>query len=238
MISKDNKKMFVMIAGGGRTGSQLAQSLVAQGYNVRLIENRAELLPRLHRELETEVIYQGNPADPQVLENAGLREAQVMVACTTDDATNLVLCYMAREIFNVTRTIARINNPNTAWLYNNIFHVDEKINQADVMSRLIQEEMSLGDMMTLMKLRRGKYSFVEEKVPPGAKAIGVAIKDLGLPEQCVIAGIFRNGQMTLPRGITTLMEEDEVLAIADPEGAVALAKLLEPAEYPAKPRKK
>jgi trk system potassium uptake protein TrkA len=234
----DKKKMTVMIAGGGRTGSQLAHSLVEQGYNVRLIEDRAELLPRLHRELPTEVIYQGNPVDPQVLENAGIRDAQVMVACTTDDATNLVLCYMAREAFNITRTIARINNPNASWLYNDVFHIDEKINQADVMSRLIQEEMSLGDMMTLMKLRRGKFSFVEEKVPPGAKAIGMAIKDLGLPDNCVIAGIFRKGQMTLPRGNTILMEEDEVLAITDPDGAVELARLLEPAEYPARPRKK
>lgn len=237
-MTTENTKMSVVIVGGGRTGSQLAQSLVAQGYNVRLIENRVELLPSLHRELLTEVVYQGNPVDPQVLEEAGLRHAQVMVACTTDDATNLVLCYMAREIFNVTRTIARINNPNTSWLYDETFHVDEKINQADVMARLIQEEMSLGDMMTLIKLRRGNYSFVEEKVPAGAKAIGVAIKDLGLPDQCVIAGIFRNGEVTLPRGNTTLMEEDEVLAIADPAGAAELARLLEPAQYPAIPRKR
>ncbi|KAA0279060.1 MAG: TrkA family potassium uptake protein, partial [Chloroflexi bacterium] len=123
---------------------------------------------------------------------------------------------------------ARINNPRNAWLFDKNFHVDETINQADVMAHLIQEEMSLGDMMTLLKLRRGRYSLVEEKVPKGAKAIGVQIKDLGLPEQCVIAAIIRKGQVTLPRGTATLEEFDEVLAVTDDEGAKQLALLLEP----------
>jgi len=85
----------------------------------------------------------------------------------------------------------------------------------------------MGDMMTLLKLRRGKYSLVEEKVPPNAKAIGVAIKDLELPTNCVIAGIIRNGALQIPRGVTTLAEGDEVLAITDPEGAKKIAELLE-----------
>src|SRR5690606_36919456 len=98
----------------------------------------------------------------------------------------------------------------------------------DVMAHLIQEEMSLGDMMTLLKLRRGRYSLVEEKVPPGAKAIGIPLKDLGLPDQCVIAAIIRRGQVTLPRGTMSLEEADEVLAVTDEEGAKQLERLLEP----------
>ena len=224
--------MFVLIAGGGRTGAQLASQLLNQNYKVRLIEHRRELLDRLHQELPTEVIYEGLATDPNVLEEAGLSKANVMVACTADDASNLVLCYLARTKFGVNRTIARVNNPRDAWLFDEHFHVDEKITQADVMAHLIEEEMSMGDMMTLLKLRRGRYSLVEEKVPAGAKAIGVAIKDLGLPDQCVIAAIIRNGQIHLPRGITNLEEGDEVLAITDNEGAAELAKLLAPAVYP------
>jgi trk system potassium uptake protein TrkA len=220
--------MFVFIAGGGRTGAQLAADLIAQNYQVRLLEHRRELLSRLHHELPTEVIYEGLAADPSILKAAGLDKAQVLVACTNDDSINLVLCYLARTIFKVKRTVARINNPRNAWLFDKNFHVDETINQADVLSHLIQEEMSLGDMMTLLKLRRGRYALVEEKVPAGAKAIGMELKDLGLPEQCVIAAIIRNGQITLPRGTTRLEEFDEVLAITDPEGAKQLATLLEP----------
>ena len=220
--------MFVFIAGGGRTGAELANQLIAQKYEVRLLEHRRELLARLHHELPTEVIYEGQATDPAILKLAGLDKAQVIVACTNDDAANLVLCYLARTMFKVKRTIARINNPRNAWLFDKNFHVDETINQADVIAHLIQEEMSLGDMMTLLKIRRGRYSLVEEKVPKGAKAIGVQIKDLGLPESCVIAAIIRHGEIVLPRGVLALEEFDEVLAIADDEGAKQLAQLLEP----------
>lgn len=220
--------MLVFIAGGGRTGAQLAAQLLEQKYEVRLVEHRRELLSRLHHELPTEVIYEGQATDPAVLRHAGLEKANVLVACTNDDAANLVLCYLARTMFNVRRTVARINNPRNAWLFDQNFHVDETINQADVMAHLIQEEMSLGDMMTLLKLRRGRYSLVEEKVPPGAKAIGTAIKDLGLPDQCVIAAIIRDGQVTLPRGTISFQAGDEVLAITDDRGAKLLAQLLEP----------
>ncbi len=230
--------MFVFIAGGGRTGAQLASQLVNQNFRVRLVEHRRELLTRLHHELPTEVIYEGVPTDPEVLEQAGLREANVLVATTNDDAANLVLCYLSRTVFGVTRNIARINNPRNAWLFDDKFFVDEAISQADVMAHLIQEEMSLGDMMTLLKLRRGRYALVEEKVPSGAKAVGVALKDLGLPDQCVIAAIIRHGEISLPRGITTLEEGDEVLAITDAEGAQQLAQLLAPAVYPEKGKKR
>jgi len=224
--------MFVFIAGGGRTGSQLASQLLAQDYEVKLIEHRRELLGRLHHELPTEVIYEGLATDPIVLNQAGLERANVIVACTNDDASNLVICYLARTIFKVRRTVARINNPRNTWLFDSNFHIDETINQADVMAQLIQEEMSLGDMMTLLKLRRGRYSVVEEKVPMGAKAVGVMLKDLGLPDQCVIAAIIRHGQIALPRGTTILEAGDEVLAVADSDGAQELAKLLEPPSRP------
>lgn len=224
--------MYVFIAGGGRTGAQLATQLLAQNYQVRLIEHRRELLARLHHELPTEVIYEGQATDPNILKQAGLDKANVIVACTDGDAANLVICYLARTMFKVRRTVARINNPRNAWLFDQNFHVDETINQADVMAHLIQEEMSLGDMMTLLKLRRGRYSVVEEKVPPGAKAVGVQLKDLGLPDQCVIAAIIRNGQITLPRGTTALEEGDEVLAVTDGEGASQLEVLLEPPSRP------
>lgn len=220
--------MFVFIAGGGRTGAQLAAQLLEQNHKVRLVEHRRELLGLLHHEIPTEVIYEGIATDPNVLKQAGLDKANVLVACTNDDASNLVLCYLGRSMFKVRRTVARINNPRNAWLFDHNFHVDETINQADVMAHLIQEEMSLGDMMTLLKLRRGRYALVEEKVPAGAKAVGVALKDLGLPDQCVIAAIIRRGQITLPRGTSKLEEFDEVLAITDPEGAKKLAILLEP----------
>jgi trk system potassium uptake protein TrkA len=220
--------MFVVIAGGGRTGSQLALLLLSGGHQVIVIEHQPEKLTRLHQELPTESIYEGNPTDPTVLEQVGIRNANVIAACMSDDPSNLALCFLTRKMFDVPRTIARVNNPRNAWLFNGEFHVDVALNQANVFANLIQEEMSMGDMMTLLKLRRGQYSLVEEKIPEGAKAIGVALKDLGLPEECVIAAIIRGGKVTLPRGDTVFQKDDEVLAVTDPDGARQLAELLDP----------
>jgi trk system potassium uptake protein TrkA len=101
-----------------------------------------------------------------------------------------------------------------------------------VLAHLIQEEMSLGDMMTLFKIRRGRYAVVEEKVPAGAKAIGIQLKDMDLAEHCVIAAIIRDGIMTLPRGDSALRENDEIIAVASPEGVKKLAELLAFPVYP------
>jgi trk system potassium uptake protein TrkA len=125
----------------------------------------------------------------------------------------------------VPRTIARVNNPRNAWLFDQKFHVDVDLNNAEIMARLIEEEMSMGDMMTLLKLRRGDYSLVEEKIPSGARAVGIAIKDMNLPENCVIAAIIRQGKVILPRGVTVLEADDEVLAVTDGAGAEQLAAL-------------
>ena len=217
--------MYVIIASAGRTGAQLAQMLISMEHDVRVIENRPEVLSRIHRELPTEAIVEGDPLQVQVLEQAGIRQADVMAACTTADEDNLVLCYLARKNYNIRRTIARINNPRDAWLFDKKFCVDVAVNQAEILSSLIQEEMSLGDMITLLKLRRGNYSLVEERIPPGAKAIGMMIKDLPLPEHVVIAAIIRKGEIMIPRGISVIEQDDEILAVADSSGTHGLADL-------------
>jgi trk system potassium uptake protein TrkA len=217
--------MFVVIAGGGRTGAQLARYLLDEGHQVHLIEDRKEVLARIHKELPTEVIFAGNCMHPNVLEQVNIRDAHVFAATTTSDEMNLALCYFVKEKYHTARTIARVNNPRNAWLFDDKLHVDVAVNQAELLSRLIEEEMSLGDMMTLLQLRRGRYSLVEEKIPAHAKCLGKMIKELTFPENCVIAAIIRNGDIVVPSGTTIFEENDEVLAVTDEEGAKALAEL-------------
>lgn len=222
--------MFVLIAGGGRTGAQLASLLLAEKHQVRLVEHRSELLARLHVELPTEVIYEGLYTNPQVLERAGIRQAHVVAATTDTDANNLVLCFIAREMFGVPRIIARINNPRNAWLFTEHFHVDVALNQANVFAHLIQEEMSLGDMMTLLKMRRGLFSLVEEKVHPQSLAVGKNLRDLPIPSECVVVAIIRKNDLIIPRGDTILNEADEVLALVHGDQLQEFAALLSPTQ--------
>lgn len=218
--------MFVIIVGGGNTGSQLAKFLLDAGHTVRIIDDRPNVLERLAGELPQEIIINGDGSSPAVLEKAGIKNAQVLAAVTGLDEANLVITSLARFEFNVPRVIARINNSKNAWLFTPEMGVDASLNQAEILTSLIAEEMSMGDMMTLLKLRRGKYSLVEEKIFPGALAVNKAIRDLTLPQNCVIAGIIRHGEIVMPRGVTALQEEDEVLAIVDENSRIALAKLL------------
>lgn len=218
--------MYVIIIGGGRTGSHLASLLVLQGHEVCVVEHQPEILANLHHELPTEIIYEGDGTDPQALEAVDIQRANVVAAVSSDDADNLVAASLARQQYCVSRVIGRVNNPRNAWLFTPEFGVDVALNQADIMAKLIEEEMSLGDMMTMLKLRRGKYSLVEEKIFPGARAIGVAVKDLHLPPNCIISGIIRQGEIVIPRGVTALEEGDEILALVDDSARPQLEKIL------------
>ena len=222
--------MYVIIVGGGRTGAQLASKLLEDGHEVRVIENRPSVLEHLIAELPGSVVVAGDGSSPGVLEEAGIQQAQVLAAVTGADEANLVVTTLARFEFNVPRIIARVNNPKNAWLFDAEMGVDVALNQADILAKLIAEEMSLGDMMTLLKLRRGEYSIVEEKVHPSAMVVGKALRDLSLPTECVFTAIIRKGQLVLPRGDTVLDALDEVIALVHSSQLSKLAAMLGPAQ--------
>ena len=218
--------MNVMIIGGGKVGTYLASLLLTGGHQVKLIEIRKEEIPHLQNDLSRDVVILGNGTDPNVLESAGIYNAQVVAAATGADEVNLVVTSLARFEFQVPRTIARINNPKNAWMFSPDMGVDVALNQADLMAHLIAEEMSLGDMMTLLKLRKGQYSLVEEKVAPESLAAGKAVRDLRLPEKCVLAVVIRKGELMIPDSDTVLQAADEVLAVVSTNHVKDLADLL------------
>ncbi|SRR5258706_4284706 len=220
--------MDVIIVGGGNTGSSLAKLLLESGHTVRVIEERANLLEKLVEELPRETIVGGDGSSPATLEQAGIRNAIVLAAVTGSDETNLVITSLARFEFNVPRIIARVNNPKNAWLFTAEMGVDAALNQADILAHLVAEEMSMGDMMTLLKLKRGEYSLVEEKVHPEAIAANKAIKDINLPAECTIVAIIRSHQLIIPHGSTVLEPADEVLALVNGKQLSELASLLAP----------
>jgi trk system potassium uptake protein TrkA len=220
--------MFVIIVGGGKTGSQLATQLLNGGHKVKLIEDRPAVLERLQEELPSEVIVSGDGSSPSVLESAGIEQAQVLAAVTGEDEDNLVITTLSRFEFGVPRIIARVNNPKNVWLFTPEMGVDVALSQSDILAKLIAEEMSLGDMMTLLKLRKGEFSIVEEKVHPMAAVVGKMLRDIELPPKCVFVAVIRKGQLLVPNGSTELAPVDEVIALVHASQAVKLAELLGP----------
>lgn len=218
--------MNVVVVGGGKVGAYLASLLLAGGHEVKVVEVRPDEAGPLSRELPGGVVMAGSGTDPAVLEAAGIRRAAVAAAVTGADETNLVVTSLARFEFNVPRTIARVKNPRNAWMFTPEMGVDVALNQADLLAHLIAEEMSLGDMMTLLKLRKGRFSLVEEKVHPEAAAAGKALRELQLPEECVLVAVLRKGQLLVPRGEIVLHPADEVLALVHASQAARLAVLL------------
>ena len=218
--------MKVIVVGGGTVGAYLGSLLVARDTDVRVVELREEQMPHLHQVMPPELVVLGNGVEAAVLEAAGIREADVVVAVTGGDEINLVICSLARFHYNVPRTIARVNNPRSAWLFTAAMGVDVALNEADLLAHLIAEEMSLGDMMTLLKLRKGQYSLVEEKVHPTARAVGRPVGRLELPPDCVLAAIIREGRLLVPEPETVLQTADEVLAVVHSDHVATLAALL------------
>jgi len=220
--------MFVIIVGGGKTGSSVAELLLKEKHRVIVVEHRQDIIERLREELPRESVFEGDASLPSILEAAGVGEANVVAAVTGEDEANLVVCTLARFEYGVPRIIARVNNPKNAWLFTPEMGVDVALNEADMMAHLVAEEMSLGDMMTLLKFRKGQYALVEEKVHPLALAAGKAIRDLHLPPQCVLAAIIRKGELIIPKGDVLLQPADEVIALVHSSEAATLAALLGP----------
>ena len=133
--------MNVLIVGGGKVGATLAARLHGAQHQVKLIEARREHLEPLKRDLPAETLALGSGTDPGVLEAAGIRQAKLVAAVTGADETNLVVTSLARFEFGVPRTIARVNNPKNAWLFTPEMGVDVALDQADLIARLIVEEV-------------------------------------------------------------------------------------------------
>ncbi len=218
--------MKVIVVGGGKVGTHLGQLLLQEGHQIKVIENREEEIPRLKKELPADVVVWGSGTDPNMLESAGIRTAHVVAAVTGVDEINLVATTLARFEFNVPRTIGRVNNPKNAWLYTPVMGVDVALNQSDFMARLVAEEMSLGDMMTLLKLRKGLFSLIETKIAPTSMAVGKTIAEITWPAQVVLVAILRKGEMLLPHGDLRLQAVDEVLALVHADEVAKLHAIL------------
>jgi trk system potassium uptake protein TrkA len=218
--------MNVIIVGAGQVGSYLSSLLLKDGHKVKVIEMREKQLQHLRNDLPESTIVEGNFTDPLVLEKAGINQADVVVALTPTDEGNLVIANLARFEFGVRRVIARANNPKNSWMFTPEMGVDVGLTEADLMAHVVAEEMSLGDMITLLKLNKGQYSLVQEKVHSASSVVGKSLREIQLPEECVLTAIIRENTIVIPRGGTVLNAGDDILALCSVNHVQALSEML------------
>lgn len=217
-------KIHIVISGGGKVGSFLAKELSEKKHSVVVIEKDEESCERLATGTPVMVIN-GDACDYRYQEEARVDKADVFAAVTGDDDDNLVACQLARTSFNVPRTVARVNNPKNERIFN-LMGVDA-ISSTTVISHLIEEETTVGEIITLHVLQKGKLAIVEVDIPDaGCGACGREIKSLGLPQGCVLVSIVRGDDVVIPRADDKLEPGDSVIAVTEIEKEDKLKKIL------------
>lgn len=216
----------VIVVGGGRIGAAIGAQLTDDQHRVTVVEHRPARAGEVRELVPEASVITGDGSDPAVLEAAGIHGADVVAAVTGDDATNVVVAGIARSAFAVPRVIARIVDPARSWLFTPEMGVDVPLDQARLIAHLVAEELSLGEMTTLAKLRRGRFSLVEERVHTSAPAAGRPVAELGLPEDCVLAAVIRGDRVLAVHGHLVLEPDDEVLAVVHTDAVGALHALL------------
>jgi trk system potassium uptake protein TrkA len=214
--------MRVVIAGAGAIGRHLASDLAGRGHAVTLIEQDPEVLETA-REWAPDVDHMlGDACEPWVLEKADLSTADVVVAATGDDEDNLVTSLLAKQEYGVPRVLARVNHPGNEWMFNEQWGVDAPVSPPHILTAMVEEEVSVGDLVRLLPLERGRISIVELTVPGDSSNAGRPLYELRLPTDAAIVAILREGHVVIPQPETVIAEGDEVIALTAPEFEAAL----------------
>jgi trk system potassium uptake protein len=203
--------VYIIVAGGGRVGFFLTRELVAQGHEVLLIEQDGARVREISNELGN-VVQKGNADEASVLAEAGGNRADVVVAVTGADERNLVICQVAKRRFNVARTIARISNPKNERIFR-LLGIDATVSSTEVILSVIEQEIPSQSLVPLLRLRHADVEIVEATLPLNSPIDGLALRDLDLPPESIVAIIIRGGEAIFPGGGTILRGGDEVIAL-------------------------
>lgn len=220
--------MKVVITGAGNVGRHLAEDLSDRGHDVMLIEQDTGALDRARKELPKGVnVLLGDACEPYVLEEAKVAEADVLVATTGDDEDNLVTSLLAKQEFAVPRVLARVNHSRNEWMFTEQWGVDAAVSPPTILTALVEEAVTVGDVVRLLKLERGRVALVEIVLKEGSSATGRPMYELRLPVDSAIVAIIREEHVVIPQPETVLRPGDEVMAIATPEVEDELRQALE-----------
>jgi len=217
--------MRVVVAGAGKLGRRVAEIIMEK--NTVIVVERDEARSKYIRALLNVQVVNGDADDPNVLLEAGADRADVFVAATGEDEDNLVACVLAKTQFKIRKVIGAVRNPKNQWLYNRSWGVDVALDSAQVVARIIEEEATLTDLVTLLKLREGQVSVTEMTISITSKIAGKTLADFELPKQCVVAAILRGNEILVPSSDLVIQPGDEMLFIAHPDAEGKLPELVQ-----------
>ena len=218
--------MRVVIAGAGSVGRSIARELIRNDHEVLLIDK--DTFPSRVARVPSASWLQADACEISALEEAGLATCDVVVGATGDDKVNLVLALLAKTEFAVPRTVARVNNPRNEWLFDETWGVDVAVSTPRIMTALIEEAVSVGDLVRIFTFQQGLATMVELTLPDDSPFAGARVGDVPLPGDTVLVGIIREQHPIAPSPDDTLEPHDELLFITAPDVELDLENMLSP----------
>jgi len=213
--------MYIIIVGGGRVGYYLARALLDEEHEVLIIEKKASFCEIINEEMGS-VCVRGDGCEATTLADVGTGRADMLVAVTGDDEDNLVACQVAKYKFNVSRTIARIRNPQNEVIFKKL-GVDVTVSATDIILEVIEKEVPTHPLTHLLTLSDKGLEIVEVRIPPDSAAIGKLVKEIPLPKGSKLALVIpRDRKPRIPTPSTVIREGDHVIALTTPESEAEL----------------
>jgi trk system potassium uptake protein TrkA len=209
--------MKAIIAGGGNVGRHLAVDLEERGHEVTLVEQDPGVLRKAENTARNVDLVLGDACELWVLERANIQATDVMVAATGDDEDNLVISLLAKQEYSVPRVLARVNHPKNEWLFTEQWGVDAAVSPPHILTSLVEEAISVGDLVRILPLERGRAALVELTLPEDSPNAGHPLYELRLPPDTAIVAILREGHIVIPQPETVLAGADEIIALTASE---------------------
>ncbi len=212
--------MRIAIAGAGNVGRAIARELLGNGHHVLLIDRDPKALKM--ESVPSAEWLMADACEITALDNAKLDTCQVMIAATGDDKVNLVASLLAKSEYGVPRVVARVNHPKNEWLFDTAWGVDVAVSTPRIISALVEEAVSVGDVVRLFSLRRGEANLVEITLPDGAASVGKTVQEIALPSGASLAAIVRDGRVISPHAHDMYAAGDELLFVATSDAELKL----------------
>lgn len=206
--------MKLLIVGGDELVYHLSRRLISKGFDLTIINKDPDYSRELARNLNATIVC-GDATDPDVLEDANVREVDMLAALTHKDQDNLLICRLAQKYYQVPRTAAVINDPDNQVIFNNL-KIDSLFNITALLGSLLEQNISHEEVTNLFMIEEGNLSVTKCLIPEGAPADGKTLKDLDLPLSIILGGILRDGEMLIPRGGSKIKSGDKVIIISLP----------------------